>query len=209
MVTPSSSARLQVKLSEQLDFLMRSAQLYDRGHEDEALRLATAMRILFHQTPKSKALMVQLGLDGSNMLSSSRGLGGWKDYLQHRIELNSARPIVMLPVLENNLHEIPFGAWWDGEAVFEHLGVAYTRKKIVCSMANKDGGTHVDELEKYYNVLCSGEWAIGITGNLKHSGDAPFPQGITIYPNNAHFALIRQFSFEVMSSATHFGWNGS
>jgi len=55
------------------------------------------------------------------------------------------------------------------------------------SAANKDGGAHVDpKLEQYYEVLSAGEFAIGLTGNLKFAGEPLFPQGVTHYGANAH-----------------------
>ena len=42
---------LRTKFLEQLDFLLSSAEQYDRGRHTEALRMATAMRILFHDDP--------------------------------------------------------------------------------------------------------------------------------------------------------------
>jgi hypothetical protein len=46
----SERARFRRKLREQLGFIERSAQGYDEGHEEEALRLATTMRVSFHDT---------------------------------------------------------------------------------------------------------------------------------------------------------------
>jgi hypothetical protein len=63
-----------------------------------------------------------------------------------------------------------------------------------------------NELEKYYEVLCRGEYAIGITGNLTYSGEPPFQQGITQYPKNAHLALIRRFAHETLTSVQYFKW---
>lgn len=207
MTTSSPPERLRVKLAEQLNFLDRSATLYDQGHEDEALRMAVALRVLFHQTAKSTALMVMLGLGGCDVLSSSRGLGTWKDYLSERIDLSSPRPVTMIPMCQPQfLHPVPFDTWWKQEVVFQHDGTDYTRYKIIWSMANRDGGAHVDDLEKYYEVLCSGKWALTITGNLTYAGPVPFPQGVEISPNNGHFALIRQFAFEVLHSANTFDW---
>jgi hypothetical protein len=75
------------------------------------------------------------------------------------------------------------------------------------SLANKDGGAHVDaKLEAYYKVLCAGEYALGITGNLTYAGPPPFPQGVIIYPDNAHLALARQFAHETLASQSYFGW---
>jgi hypothetical protein len=93
------------------------------------------------------------------------------------------------------------------EQVFAHVGQSFSRRIIILSAANKDGGAHVDaQLETYYKVLCAGEYALGITGNIQYNGPVPFPQGVTIYAKNAHLALIRQFAHETMSSAEYFGW---
>jgi hypothetical protein len=109
----------------------------------------------------------------------------------------------MLPILGEKFREMRLSDWWSKEPVFVHLNEQFTRRKIVLSAANKDGGAHVDvQLERYYEVLCAGEYAIGITGNLTYQGAPPFKQGITHYPKNAHFALIRQFGHEVLISAS-------
>ena len=65
-----------------------------------------------------------------------------------------------------------------------------------------------EQLEEYYKVLCAGEYAyaIGITGDLQYEGNPPFPQGVPIFPKNAHLALIRQFSHETMRTADHYRW---
>lgn len=88
-----------------------------------------------------------------------------------------------------------------------HGGTEYFRRMIVLSVANKDGGAHVDaELESYYEVLCGGEYALGVTGDLKYTGKPPFEQGVTHFAKNAHLALIRQFAHETLTSADHFMW---
>src|SRR5262245_11893692 len=40
--------RYRQKFLEQLDFLLSSAEQYDKGRTNEAIRMGTAMRILFH-----------------------------------------------------------------------------------------------------------------------------------------------------------------
>ena len=104
-------------------------------------------------------------------------------------------------------HKISFVDWWFNEAVFVHERQKYSRRLIILSAANKDGGAHVDEeLEKYYEVLCAGEYAIGITGNLEFEGKPSFEQGVTHFPKNAHLALIRQFAHETLESFSAAGW---
>jgi Meiotically up-regulated gene 113 len=206
----SNAARFEEALGSQIGFLERSTQLYDSGQEDESLRLATTMRVIFHQTASSTSLLTHLRLARTKMLSSARGHGDWKDYLGHKIDLTSPQPITMTPPLGQAFTEISLAAWWNGEPIFIDNGTAYTRKKIILSLANKDGGAHVDEtLEAYYEVLRAGRYAFGFRGNIgnmTYNSPPPFPQGVTIYPNNAHFALARQFAHETLASQRHFKW---
>ena len=203
----SNAVRFEEALGSQIGFLERSAQLYDSGQEDESLRLATTMRVVFHETPNSTSLLTHMQLTGTKMLSSARGHGDWQDYLGHKIDLMSPQPITMTPLLGQAFTEVPLADWWEGEPIFVDNGTAYTRKKIILSLANKDGGAHVDKnLEAYYEVLRAGKYALGITGNMTYNGPPPFPQGVTIYPNNAHFALARQFAHETLASLRHFKW---
>jgi hypothetical protein len=200
-------ARLTKKLLEQLRFIQRSCEAFDKGFEDEAIRIATSLRIILHNTNASTSLIAHLGFGRKKMLSSSRGHGDWKDYLTQQIDLSAPQPVRMLPLLGDKFSELSIEDWWRHEPVFIHHTKTYSRRSIVLSAANKDGGAHVDGvLERYYEYLCSGEHAIGITGNLEYNGEPPFPQGITIYPNNAHLALIRQFAHETLVSVNHFSW---
>jgi hypothetical protein len=207
-MTPSTNTvRLTKKLKEQLQFIRRSCEAYDQGAEEEALRIATHLRVIFHQTNSSTSLITYLSFGHKRMLSSSRGDTDWKDYLSHEINLNSPNPIRMRAILGDKFHELSIEDWWERETVFVHAGTNHSRRKIVLSAANKDGGAHVDsELEEYYEFLCAGEYLIGITGNLEYNGPPPFPQGAKIYPTNAHFALIRQFAHETLASVDYFKW---
>lgn len=206
-ISQSKHIRLTKKLNEQLRFIQRSCEAFDQGAEDEAIRIATSLRIIFHNTKMSVSLVTHLGLGGKKMLSSSRGHGNWQDYLAHQLNLSSPEPIRMLPLLGDKFKELSIENWWSNEPVFVHDAQKYSRRMIVLSAANKDGGAHVDEeLEKYYEVLCAGEYSIGITGNLEYNGKPPFPQGVTQYPKNAHLALIRQFAHETLLSVAHFTW---
>ncbi|MFD9668531.1 hypothetical protein ACFWAY_44330 [Rhodococcus sp. NPDC059968] len=203
-----SQSRFDQKFAEQIGYLQRSAKHYDDGHEDEALRLATSLRVLLHDTPASISLFNHTGRTGERLLTSSRGFGNWKDYLAHHLVPTSSDPIRMQPLLGDQFHELAAQDWWSTEPVFIHDGVTYTRKVIVLSAANKDGGAHVDaKLQSYYKVLQAGEYAIGFTRETHPGGNAPTPLGVTVYPNNAHLALLRQFAHEMLESAKHYGWH--
>lgn len=57
------------QLERQLGFLWRSCQAYDAGHIDEAVRIATVIRVLIHDTQASTSLLKHL--DAQNILLSS------------------------------------------------------------------------------------------------------------------------------------------
>ena len=57
-----SQEALQDHLTEQIGFLLRSAESYDNGFTDEAKRLAVTIRVLVHDTGKSTSLLKQLKL---------------------------------------------------------------------------------------------------------------------------------------------------
>lgn len=206
-ILKSKHSRLTAKLREQLRFIQRSCKAFDQGAEDEAIRIATSLRIIFHNKGRNVSLVAHLGLGDKKVLSSSRGYGDWRDYLAHQLDLSSPSPIRMLPLLGDRFIELSIEDWWSKEPVFTYRAQEYSRKMIILSAADKDGGTHVDkELEKYYEFLCAGEYAIGVTGNLEYNGEPPFPQGLTQYPKNAHLALIRQFAHEALKSVSYFDW---
>jgi len=199
--------RFNRKLGEQLRFIVRSSDTFDRGVEEEAMRIAVSLRVIFHDTRQSVSILNHLGLKNGKMLSSARGHGDWRDYLGHKLDLTSPTPMTMIPLLKKKFSEANLSDWWDTETVFVHEGQSFTRRKIILSVANKDGGAHVDaELEAYYEILCAGEYALGITGSLEYKGDPPFPQGVTQYAKNAHLALLRQFGHETLASAKHYNW---
>lgn len=86
--------RLSDELLKQLGFLERSAKAFDEGHEDEGVRLATSMRVLFHDTfnlktskPISISLMTQLGMRTGMVLATPKtDLADWRDFLAVKID---------------------------------------------------------------------------------------------------------------------------
>lgn len=199
--------RLEEKFREQLQFLESSAISYDQGAENEALRMATALRVLLHDTKRSKSLFKHLGRCHIQLQSSSHGHGNWQDYLSQEINLNSSEPVRMRPLLGFQFKLVQFAHWWKHEPVFVHKSKKYTREQICLSAANKDGGAHVDSvLEEYYKGLAAGNSMMGIIGSMEYDGPPPFPQGVAMHPKNAHLALIRQFAHEFLATAEHYKW---
>jgi hypothetical protein len=68
---PQTQDELERLLKEQLQFLRTSARLYDEGEHSEAKRLAVSIRVLVHDTKKSKSLLGQLGLKSLDFLDTA------------------------------------------------------------------------------------------------------------------------------------------
>lgn len=203
----SDRERLIDKLNEQLRFLTRSCEEFDAGNEDEALRMAVSLRVLLHDTKHSVSLLTHLGLAKSLVLSSSRGIGDFTDFVSQVIDFSSPTPVKMKPLFGERFREVTIETWWRREVVFVDRKMKYFRKTVILSAANKDGGAHVDrQLEHYYETLRAGKCAIGMTPNMTFHGPEPYKQGVTYYPKNAHFVLLRQFSHEILVSAKKYQW---
>jgi hypothetical protein len=151
------------KLKQQLDFVDRSSQLYDAGHKDEAIRIATSIRVLLHGTPRSTSLLQHLNKTDIKLLTSAPGGGGFGSGDHTLVALGKARiypdteKIEYYPQLGNGYpgfyQQIDMEKWWNQVVMildFQRM----TRRDIVLAAANKDGGAHVDsQLTKEYETL--------------------------------------------------------
>ncbi|SHJ92052.1 hypothetical protein SAMN04487911_1589 [Arenibacter nanhaiticus] len=62
---------LEDHLKEQIEFLNTSCDLFDDGKFAEAKRIATIIRVLFHDTRHSKSLLGQLGRKSDSFYSTN------------------------------------------------------------------------------------------------------------------------------------------
>lgn len=194
MKVNQSSDDLNNHLFEQIQFLRASSNSYDSGFTGEAKRLATVIRTLVHETRESQSLLGQLeirnkihyyntaipqsqfGLTG--IKTSTNGISSYTEYvapLDNGGPLRKERPWILLP------------EWWDAMKVLYDGQAYFTRKKLVLSLVNKDGGAHVDpQLDEAYANLSRNN-----TLNVFHDG-APV-KGVEL-------ASVRQIAFELCRS---------
>lgn len=150
-------------LNEQIGFMLSSAEAFDSGNLAEGKRLAVALRILLHESRQSKSLLGQLGmldqvfLDSSsphlaeNLLTHTGLLGvvvGTNDPPHHLAKLDLDPDVQTYSTVE-------FKFWWEETVIIDDLkGSQFTRKDIVRSIADMDGGAHVDSTldEKYAKI---------------------------------------------------------
>ena len=191
------------QLRRQLGFLERSARDFDLGHRDEAIRIATVLRVIFHDTGASTSLLKQLNAltvlirsKAPDRAAQNANFGGRRIVGEFSWSLASitASPSggSFEPALNisNKDRLISAQDWWP--EVFAHLdGVDYTRRAVVLWAANKDGGAHVDStLPADYERLKEA----GAVGSLE------FGQGVKVEIEDAHFVFLRTMAFEVLNS---------
>lgn len=208
------AARFRRLLSSHVGFLKRSCWLFDQGHEDEALRISTTLRVLFHDTSKSTSLLTHLGMkaEGIQMLGTPRGHSGpnwWRDFAGVRIDFASAEPVRAIPLCATTTFTAqPVDRWWGGETLFAYDTGSYTRRSVVLAIANQDGGAHVDDqIQQFYLQLIAHAEGLGLDcANLEWNGPAPFDTSVTQYARNVHLVLMRVFAHEVLSTASWQAW---
>ena len=185
-------------LSEQIQFLKISCEIYDRGMKIEGKRLATTIRTIVHDTGSSKSILGHLScknkmyylntaipesLFGLCSFTTTTVDGGKSEYTPPLENLSEKRK-------ENPL--ITFQNWWEDMKVLSDGNNTFSRKDLVLNVANKDGGAHVDEkLPKRYAELTRQN-----TLNFYHEDQT----GLMTDIKGVELASIRQIAFELTKS---------
>ena len=189
-----SREELEGHLADQLQFLQSSADAFDRGFDGEAKRLALALRILLHEHKKvSRALLGQLGLLGQQFVStaiphetdniSSHGgliMVGMKGPETSYIAMLDEVPVV---------RKLSFDEWWNEIVFVDVAGATHSRRELVLSIADQDGGAHVDPTLNETYARLSRENGLGWTVS-DGSESKPIPK-----PERA---AVRQIAHEVL-----------
>ena len=158
-----SPNELEDHLKVQISFLETSANSFDAGVEEEAMRLAVAIRVLVHETKSSHSLLGQMGknlefydtssdLDPQNVLAH----GGLITILTGPYQTRYVARLDNFPI--NAVKRIDFDSWWNKSVFVDKQGRELTRKDLILTSANQDGGAHVDSSleEKYANLSRNG-----------------------------------------------------
>jgi len=193
---PRTRQDLEDLLSEQFAFLEASAESFDKGFEGEAKRLALAIRILLHDTSTSQSLLGQLsrksGPHWDSSLSSVPGNRLPEAGLVY-IAMGGKEP-KYVAMLDNvpMMRQVPFDAWWNSTIFVDDRGETRSRRDIILTAANQDGGAHIDpSLDESYGRL-SRDNSLCMVASV--DGAAPRP---LLGPEKA---AIRQIAHEVLKS---------
>ena len=184
-------------LKTHLDFLGRSCIAYDQGHLEEALRMAVSLRVVFHDTQSSTSLLSHLEAKERIRLNSTfvsqRSME--KDF--PGVQWHTVLPVM----LTSGGVKAPTDTWevrsvlaaenWWNEGVWLEGPIALSRRDIVLSAANQDGGAHVDKNPSAKTKMMKAGPRITVKVNGR-----PLDTGMV----NHHYPLIRQMAFEVTTS---------
>ncbi|WP_336671792.1 hypothetical protein [Tsukamurella sp. USMM236] len=211
--TEAPQDRFRRLLTSHLEFLKRSCWLFDQGHEDEALRIATSLRVIFHDSQHATSLLTHLDMKNPTDLMlgtehTRHGSDWWMDFFVVHLDLNGPDPVRVSALCQTNRYTgRAIADWWEKEPLFSYENSAYTRRAVVRAMTDQDGGAHVDAvLASFYQSLIRHGEGLSIVGEFERLGAAPFENGVPQYARNVHLALMRQIAHEVLSSASYFGW---
>lgn len=192
-----SQGELRQHWKDQLDFIKLSMLAFDKGDEKEARRIATSLRVMFHDTSNSSSLISQINLKYNIKLWSS-------GTLYTPSNLFSSWSLLTMEFRDVSIFYRPIGSgigrtffldfedWWN-EIIFDDKKDVFSRKDIVCYVANQDGGAHVDSSlkEKYAKLV-------------KHNSLGWVNNDGRVINNNPAYNAIRQIATEVIVSQNVF-----
>jgi len=205
----SVDPRLGREVQRQLRFVQKSCLLFDQGDHDEALRIAIAARVLFHQTARSNALVHQLGAELVEMMSSVEPLPAGAIQLGSGLYDNEtqfqSKPTAdgtgtetvflsrMVPILgRRGLYPMPLPVWWRQEVCYSGTPAAISRKDFVLWTANKEE-PHID-LNVDPKFAAQRDPSTEFTVS---AGDSPAEPVIF---EDRHLVQLRQIGFEILCS---------
>lgn len=191
----TTQERMRSQLQRQLGHLQRSARLFDLEYLDEGVRIATCLRVLFHDRPR----------DPPTRGSIYKLLGRPRLSMRTTVEPRSFGPGVFafdgylhLPgnrrpwgeYLKGNLHLLDVDGWWS-QVIFVVDRNQVTRGQLALWAAEKDGGAHADsQLHPGYEALF----------RMWTSLPAKSSQGTTTAVPHQHLFALRRFALEVLAS---------
>lgn len=190
----------QKHLEIQLRFIQTSCDAYDAGQVYEGVRIATSLRVMFHQTRNSTSLLTHLGSPAIQLLSTCDAAKPHQDFFpaMTKIEMNPLHNhLSYVPKLQVDYERpVPFNDWWFREVVYlsKANSLEVTREDLVRGAADKDGGAHVDKaLEPRYELVLQGlGWAMTVHPERESSEK--------VSCKNGHLAALRQMGYEVLHS---------
>jgi hypothetical protein len=199
-IAPSPD-ELNRHLADCIGFLEASSHSFDRGFFGEAKRLATTVRVLFHDTKNSRSLLDQMGRKETMTLPSTANEYDERFRPPHtgltmfRLSapggVSYYAPLGDGPAQRCSRPSVPFEDWWKETVIVDGKDSKFSRRALVLHIADTDGGAHVDpNIDQNYADLTRNNsvgW-IGVNG-----AGAKAVDGVELHS-------IRQIAYEVLKA---------
>lgn len=182
------------QLRRQLAFLRTSVAAYDAGDVEEAVRIAVAIRVLFHEGGRGSSLFKQMDQKATlQLVTTARAVPEPLEKIIFAELLEGmifGDPLAYEPVIDVST-TLACSDWWV-QAVFVQDSRVFTRADVVLSAANKDGGAHVDAPDAKLQALQDGFWS-----RVSKNADGTETEVPIV---DDHFRLLRRFADELLCS---------
>jgi len=211
MAVAKTRLELKGELAQQLQLLRLDCMNYDAGIEASGKHIAVSLRLLLNSIPAdkqsrrkgSRSLMDILGLRRGYFLSSvpkmsDKNLLSDAPMLVIQMEQQDARylPLVLVGGGPFDMCPMQFSEWWLQPILKDNEGARFSRMTLVRSVANKDGGAHVDETLPHDYANLTRQNGLGW---MQQNGG--FSTALTGKPE---LACMRQIAHEVLCSVQRF-----
>ena len=198
--------RFKRQLIRQIGFLANSCAAFDKGCWQEAIRIATCIRVLFHDTRHSTSLITHLNANDIELITSLPQLpdppDGGSNYCSiipcsMGVLSDGKQGVSYGPILDDfiqgSTHVLPFEKWWNQVFWSTTATNCLTRRQIVLAATNQDGGAHVDEnLDEKYEDYSSTSHGKLIAEGKRFQNELPI--------TDMHLVALRTIGNEVMKS---------
>ena len=186
--------RFKQALKDQLKLIELSCSNYDSGHPEAGLSISVNLRILLHDTQNSRSMSLLASLQNRDVsLCNTFPLDMDKKYT-----LYYASDTLTINGPLKDLHQRtcldfqPANQWWN-QVVLISGGHKYSRRDVVLTTADKDGGAHVDpRIPLEHEQLVKGVWTFVKGLGTEHE--------VRTDMQNEHWWLIRIFGHELLHS---------
>lgn len=185
-------------LQEQVDLLTDACVSFDRGREIAGKHISLNLRVLLHDSRASHSLLRMLGLRDKRFMDSTGDLNPRNLLTDCALCVTAVgdsgakfEPLCAAGGGPFTPRWVPFDKWWNASVIKDNKGRHLKRREIILSVANTDGGAHVDETldEKYMDLS-----RLNSLGWVLQSGDVR-----QALPSPA-MACLRQLAHEVLET---------
>lgn len=180
-------------LRDQHSRLKEAVDAFYAGKEVQALNVAITVRVLIHETDRSRSLLSRVNPNYWNLTIHHRPILNPRAIFALPVTLqvsgDGTRKIIRTSLDSESYQLVPLRHWWNAE--YQPFGALRASKKdIILTVADKDGGAHIDgKVPDIHAALSEPPFRFGIVQNS---------EGMFMQPNLEN-AITAQSGYEMQT----------